>query len=358
MEVYSERTIMLTQMIRKEIREFLNIYQKKSGDNRKIYEREYSVIIFPDGKENKNGFCRKEGRKFLLGFCEKIFHETVDWEDTKGIIGHEVAHLIVKRNIGDTFAHGDAFKEVCKILQVQEEFSKAVSSLKTPVSNSLLNKIKKLLALSESPNQHESNSALLKAKKIMLENNIKTINPDEDKVYRTVLFEYKRMTTELWVISSIVSLITNVWNIQVKNYPEVNKLYIHGTKSEIEISEYLFYYLKEELGRLYSEAKKNIRNKRGAKKSFYLGAYDELTKRFNKEKSILKEDKQLMISHTERIAELSKKYVYQNSKFNTSRRNISSGNFEAASSGKKAGKSVRIYQGIKDNKKSKTLQLS
>lgn len=52
----------------------------------------------------------------------------------------------------------------------------------TETQEKIISKIQKLLALSESPNEHESQSALAKAQKLMAEYNVSVTTPEEDPI--------------------------------------------------------------------------------------------------------------------------------------------------------------------------------
>ena len=342
-EVYSNGYLEQLELIKEEIKRYTLLYSEKTNSPR-VYSSEYDVCFVPED-EKVLGFCRKTDNGYLIGISEKLAMGNVSWDYLSGVVGHETAHMLVASNIGDTEAHGEAFKEVCRYLGI-EEFSKTHAPKEVASSTNIMNRIKKLLALSESNNTYESQSALLKARKIMMEHSISANSIDESKkIYRVKLAEYGRYTMDYTTISYIVKQITSVYMLRSSLHGK-KVLYAHGTLSECKIAEYLFDYLTKELNTKYEAFRDTLYDARGAKKSFYLGVYDGMQKRFENDTDVTISGNALMLSEQNKNSYLAKQYVYSDLRVKISIFNAYAKNMNAVENGRSVGKNLQIHHGI------------
>ncbi len=88
------------------------------------------------------------------------------WAATTEVLKHEMAHQYVSDVLGieDEAAHGPAFRMVCERYAID---ARAAGAPKTDDEERVLDKIRKLFALGESPNEHESKAALAKARALL-----------------------------------------------------------------------------------------------------------------------------------------------------------------------------------------------
>lgn len=345
-EVYSNGYLEQLKLIKEEIKRYTMLYSEKTNSPR-VYSYEYDVCFVPEDQKVL-GFCRRVSNGYLIGISEALTQENVSWDYLSGVVGHETAHMLVARNIGDTDSHGEAFKEVCRYLGI-EEFSKTHAPKEVASTSNIMNKIKKLLALSESSNLNESQSALLKARKLMMEHNISTSSINESKkIYRVKLVEYGRYTMDYTTISYIVKQITSVYMLRSSLHGK-KVLYAHGTLSECKIAEYLFDYLTKELNTKYEAFRDTLYDARGAKKSFYLGVYAEMQKRFENDTDVTVAGNALMLSEQNKNSHLAKQYVYNDLRVKTSTFNAYARNMNAVENGRSVGKGLQIHHGIGNN---------
>jgi len=351
-EIFSETTKLKVSLIKKNINDFCLIYAKKDPT---FKEPPHIKIIIFTKEEIRLGFCQRECFGwYIIGISEVLLEDSVSEETFRDIIGHEVAHMInmcLFNNIG----HNKQFQEVCKDLGVTNDKKVLIKDLYSkPTSSSIMEKIKKLLALSESSNIHESNSALLKARMLMAKNNISIIS-DSEKIYRCGLIDFVNFTTELNVLSVIINKITGCWVLR-KSCPDGGKrLYIHGSKTEVEIGEYLFHYLKRKLANEYVKVRNNLNHISGAKKSFYIGVLEEILLRFEKQER--KEEWGLIKITDQKNKQFAEKLIYLKANFTLGRANLSYSNQAAREHGKEVGKNIRLNQGLNSSKNSKVLSL-
>ncbi len=98
-----------------------------------------------------------------------------DWVEVIEVLKHEVAHQFVDECLSvDEPPHGPTFRRVCERLGID---ARASGSAATPPAaddpaSRTVDRIRKLLALAQSPNQHEAEAAATAARRLMLKFNI------------------------------------------------------------------------------------------------------------------------------------------------------------------------------------------
>lgn len=104
---------------------------------------------------------------------------TMGWGIAVEVLKHEMAHQFVIEVLGDPdgAAHGPTFRRVC----AERGFDSAATGLPSPPDSAdtaesrTLERISKLLALAESPNEHEAQAAMSAARRLMLKYNLEEI---------------------------------------------------------------------------------------------------------------------------------------------------------------------------------------
>lgn len=97
------------------------------------------------------------------------------WVDVVEVLKHELAHQFVSECLAvDEDPHGPTFRGVCERLGIDARASGPASTMLAaddPASRTV-DRIRKLLALAQSPNQHEAEAAATAARRLMLKFNI------------------------------------------------------------------------------------------------------------------------------------------------------------------------------------------
>lgn len=98
------------------------------------------------------------------------------WSALVEVLKHEMAHQYVLEHLGvqDEPPHGPTFREVCERLGVDAAAAgmPSAGSARTEDEERILARIAKLLALAESPSQHEAEAAMNAAQRLMLKYNL------------------------------------------------------------------------------------------------------------------------------------------------------------------------------------------
>jgi hypothetical protein len=124
-----------------------------------------------------------EGRVIELGRALLLEH---GWGTLLEVLKHEMAHQYVDEVLEAHYesSHGPAFRKVCE----ERGFDARAAGLPKAHETSdeqarLLDRIAKLLALAESPNEHEAQAAMSAAQRLMLKYNVDAVQSGARRVY-------------------------------------------------------------------------------------------------------------------------------------------------------------------------------
>lgn len=198
------------------------------------------------------------------------------------VIKHELAHLFTRLLYGsEVAAHGEEFKAVCRQYNIPKEVSLATLNLadhleheeRSPQSERLLAKVKKLLSLASSQNEHESELATLKANQILRDYNLSRLELAErdEPTYLKRVLSAKKRNSKLQAIYDILQ----TFHVQ----PVFNQsrgqcaLEVCGDKTNVELADYIASFLDYELDRGWREAQLKNPALKGAlaKNSYFRG---------------------------------------------------------------------------------------
>ena len=153
-----------------------------------------------------------------------------------------------------------------------------------------LEKLRKLLRLSESANEHEAALALARAQELAIKHRIElaTVNaytetPTNDERIGRMARTYPRRSLARNYISWIIE---KHFNVQIV-YSGPKKVWMIGTRSDVDFARYVWDFLEIEFKRLFNVAADYngwMGNDRRARTSYYYGLYQGLSKKLNDEK--------------------------------------------------------------------------
>ena len=222
-------------------------------------------------------------------------HVVVDhgWDATINVLKHEMAHQICDEVFGCHGApHDELFRRACVMLGLPEEFSrarldpacfqsaKAVAMHGNGRRGKLIERVRKVLALSRSANEHEARLALETAVRIMNRHELERAeveNPLNAATYRIISLARQRVHLYQRLIASLLSRHFNVRLIHSRIYdPEVDAVYrsfeILGRRDSVEIAEYCYHFLENRLASLWNVHRQGFSGMaRGLKNSYYCG---------------------------------------------------------------------------------------
>ena len=119
----------------------------------------------------------------------------------------------------------------------------------------LLAKVEKLLALGESSNEAESQSAIAKANDLIQKYNLQYIGRDIDTVYQKTVYTGK---TRGAIPSAIANLCSELFDVHPVwgRFGDPVSLEFNGTEEKVEVASYVFEFVQLEVERFYKRARK------------------------------------------------------------------------------------------------------
>jgi hypothetical protein len=227
------------------------------------------------------------------------------WDVVVNVLKHEMAHQICDELLQlQGRPHDRDFLRACDMLGLPKSFCRAAISScdlsSEPVSENgildkrgqLIEKIRKLLALSASANEHEALAALQMAARMMKKHKLDRGDIDEDDnqaIYRILPLAKKRVPTYQRMIVSLLSRYFRVTVIHSQLYDaasdQVYKTFeIFGRQDNVEIAEYCYHFLEYRLAALWRTYRKAVNTAvKRSKNSYYLGILHGFSEKIQKE---------------------------------------------------------------------------
>ncbi len=214
------------------------------------------------------------------------------WSVTLQVLKHEMAHQLCAEEFLITGApHGEAFQRACDLLGVLPEYRRPGIVVSETVEQATgaskisargrecMARVEKLLALSQSSNEHEAALAMQKANDLIEKYHIRELGNDQQYRYGFVIIDRKRKRIESYQ-RRICTILHDFFFVRVvlSNLydPQTNETYktieLLGTKENVTIAEYCYHFLENRLVSLWSLNRKRFRGSvRTEKNSYYLG---------------------------------------------------------------------------------------
>ncbi|HMG57400.1 MAG TPA: DUF2786 domain-containing protein [Kofleriaceae bacterium] len=202
------------------------------------------------------------------------------WLEVASVLEHEMAHQFVDEVLqvrGET-AHGETFRRVCG----ERGIDARAAGAPTPAGpgddagDRALDRIRKLLALAGSPNQHEAEIAMRKAHELMLRHNIEVAATRVERSYEVRhLGDPRRRGTR--VESEIAALLSELFFVKVIRVPVYVPLTarsglvyeIAGTHANVEMASHVYAFLLATAERLWAENRHDARVRSGRDRMIY-----------------------------------------------------------------------------------------
>jgi hypothetical protein len=190
------------------------------------------------------------------------------WAAVVEVLKHEMAHQYVHETLGETSQtpHGAAFQDACARLGIDARASgmpEVPSDLAEEGKDRIVERIARLLALAESPNQHEAEAAMAAAQRLMLRHNLEVARSRAVRNYRHLhlgeptgrVAEHQRLVA---MILGKYFFVEGIW-ISVYRPLEGKRgsvLEICSTPANLAIAEYVHGFLHQTAERLWRDHRK------------------------------------------------------------------------------------------------------
>jgi hypothetical protein len=203
------------------------------------------------------------------------------WPEVVSVLGHEMAHQFVDEVLGihDEAAHGATFQRVCEGLGLDGRAVGAPVPAEPGAGTEVdrvLERIRKLLALAGSANQHEAEIAMRRAHELMLRHNVEATAARTARRYEVRhLGDPRRRGTR--TEAAIASLLTEFFFVEVIRIPvylpEVGKrgaVYeVVGAHANVEMAVHVYEFLGATADRLWEANRGDARIKSGRDRHVY-----------------------------------------------------------------------------------------
>ena len=200
------------------------------------------------------------------------------WLEVVSVLEHEMAHQFVDEVIGALTepAHGPSFQRVCAERGIDARAAGAPLPSEDPEGERVLEKIRKLLALAGSANEHEAEIAMRRAHELMLRHNIEQAKSTTASAYEVrQLGEPQKRASG--VDLDIVGLLTEFFFVEVIRVPvyvpgtgeHADVFEVIGTGANIDMALHVFEFLRATAERLWQENRGDRRVKSGRDRRAY-----------------------------------------------------------------------------------------
>ncbi|MBI5515523.1 MAG: DUF2786 domain-containing protein [Deltaproteobacteria bacterium] len=177
---------------------------------------------------------------------------TLGWGVVLELLKHEMAHQYTDEVLGarEETAHGETFQRVCEARGIDGRAKGTPEAGATDGSAAVLERIRKLLALARSPNEHEAQSAMDAARRLMLKHNLEQVSLGErrDHHFRHLGAPSGRVEAHLKFLAVILHrhfFVETIW-VPVWRPREGLRgtvLEVCGTRDNLELAAYVYSFL-------------------------------------------------------------------------------------------------------------------
>lgn len=212
------------------------------------------------------------------------------------ILRHEIGHLMTHLQYGGAFMdHGPCYRAVCSSYKWGEKVQsasvdmedKGIPAGEGQEHETVIRRVKKLLALASSDNPHEAELAALKANQMLLLHNIRMLGAagldDGDRIYMKRVIEASRNSAKLMAIGRILEsfLVSPVFS----HGEGLVYLEVTGEQANVEIAEHVASYLDRTLETMWKQARMKGMAGMRDKNSFMTGVAEGYLAKMKKTKS-------------------------------------------------------------------------
>jgi Protein of unknown function (DUF2786). len=214
------------------------------------------------------------------------------WNVTLQVLKHEMAHQMCGELHGrEDIGHGPLFRQCCLRLGLDAPFHRASGDLASAISamtpgsaateqgRLIIAKIRKLLALGASDNEHEATLAVRRAKELLARHRLDfdSLAEDEKLVHRTINTGSRTMAMYRKMICVILESCFGVRVICASLYDphadcSFKTIELLGREEEAVVAEHCYHFLENRLQTLWERNRKEFSaGGRIARKSYFLG---------------------------------------------------------------------------------------
>ena len=234
--------------------------------------------------KNKLGEWSRERREICLSRNLVLNHP---WDAVVEVLLHEMAHQFADEVLGanNEPPHGPKFQGACHLLRANPNASEKYEPLHDRIfressgsEDRIMLRIKKLMALAQSKNQHEAEAAMAKAHELIAKYNVDLLAHEENRNFVSVFVGKPalRHFREEYALACLLTDFYFVFGIWMPAYV-VDKakmgsvLEISGTIQNIKIAHYVYDFVRQSINSQWDEYNKHNGLNRYRKTDFAIG---------------------------------------------------------------------------------------
>ena len=228
----------------------------------------------------------------VIGISRRLLFE-YSWDIVIEVLKHEMAHQVVSEvfRVADQ-SHGVLFKKACAMLRVSswaqiseiELGEKLLTwrdesySARDSDALRLLRKVEKLLQLAQSSNEHEAFLAMQTVRELYRKHNMRIFQTSAERQFvhlllnlgRKVVSQADTMIALILKRHFFVQTVTTGY-FDIKQGRQTKAIEVLGTRENVLMAEYVFYYLRQSSEQLWGSFQKRQRVSASSKRSYMLG---------------------------------------------------------------------------------------
>ena len=224
------------------------------------------------------------------------------WGAVMETLRHEMAHQYAQETLKarDDGPHGEAFRKACERLRCSPGARARRPELEgSPEGEDarVLRVLKKVLSLAGSPNEHEAQAAVQKARYLLAKYNVDLVALDRERAFGVrCLGEVKgrHPSYELWLSSILATsfFVEVLWShsYDARRDRMGTVLEVYGTPANLEMADYVYTYLLNLLDRLWADYRraKGLRGNR-ERQRFFAGVLEGFYRKLKEQEQTLQE---------------------------------------------------------------------
>ena len=283
------------------------------------------------------------------------------WLQVMETLRHEMAHQVVDEVLeaADEAPHGAAFREACRRLRCRPNprATRADVGGGEAEDDRVVRVLKKVLSLASSPNEYEAQTAVQKARQLLVKYNIDLVELDRERRFETRCLggvKGRRTSAELW-LASLLNRFFFVEVLWVQSYDARRDrpgsiLQIYGTPQNLDMADYVYGYLFALLDRLWKayRVENDIRSNR-ERQRYFSGVLEGFYRKLEAQERRLEETRALVWKGDSRLKAF---YRYLNPRVET-RYGGGVNPTEAYRDGVREGRRVTIQRPIAEHESTK-----
>jgi hypothetical protein len=198
------------------------------------------------------------------------------WPEVVAVLEHEMAHQFVDEvlEVTDETAHGATFQQVCAERGIDARAHGAPVVRNDAVGDRTIDRIRKLLALAGSSNQHEAEVAMQRAHELMLRHNLDQLPLARDFEVRHLGAPFRRASP---VEAQVVALLAELFFVEAISIPvylprigaRAHTYEIAGTPANLEMACHVHAFLLATADRLWRDNRDDARIRSGRDRVAY-----------------------------------------------------------------------------------------